>query len=894
MDKAISYRSEGEVKDAQGPQSVKGDYQKLLDLHGLAYQKINYHLYVSEIGWIQGWMLDISIVTYQLGEALKVIIPVLIKWEVPFRMVKNIGRARSVLNGELGLLELGKVITVFPHPDKLVAIAQELIEITQNFRGPVVLTDAHLGSAVYTRYGAGIGVELSLEDEARCRFIYDNNGNVIQEPYDIPFAIPPGIEWPYDEIGAFTTRKPQTTLQDKYRPMGILKNDAKGQVRKGLWLRKLYDIRWVVIKEGKFNMVCDSFGRDIADRLQWQFNLHKDLEGKFHLPKVYDFFQENGNTYLVMELIKGIAFEDITLDLFDNRIWHQLDVASRSKLLKCCLTILDTIQAMHDYGYIHRDVTPTNFLIDKDDNAWMIDLELAYSTKSQSPSPPFRLGTPGYISPEQFKTQTPTVEQDVYAIGALILSALSGLLPVGFATMDPVLLNQQCSFFIHDKELANKIASCFSMDPNLRPTIAELRQLLQKYTLDQPSSFANQGYEFCTAQQIKETIHSSLLSLTTPAMMNSQGLWFARAAQLDGFAYEQDESFSVNGGLYNGISGVIYTLAQATKAGFPVDNVQPWIEKCINYIRQNCNPEKNSTPTGLYNGTSGIALTLLHARECGIIDTNSITWPEIKRFALSASSADLSLAVGLSGQAMALLETFRCTGDPEIQAQLEAQVDRIISLQQRDGYWYCSGNKKSDLKLTGLLHGTAGVTCLLLAYLQLQGETFRLSEAINKALRWLVAQAKKEGENLIWPVAHKTKNYHASLEYGATGIVYCLLKAYDVLGNPRYRDMAVRTLRMNDPFLAGRDLTQAQGLIGLGEIYLEASRLLDDEEWYQRAGWIATYVTNYRYLQEDGSSFWMTDGTALATPGFMVGNCGITHFLMRYLHPRLLDHPLLF
>lgn len=883
-----------ETVPQRGKNGPLEDYRKSLEQHNLKYKLVDHYFYVGEVSWTQGWILDIAIITMQLSEALESILPLLIKWNAPFRLVNSIGKARSILNGHMGYLELGKVISIYPPPEILIALAKELIIYTQNYRGPRILTDAHLGAVVFTRYGASNRIERIDENGVSRNYIRDAEENLMEDPFDIPFKLRKGLTWPFHEIVNFHSFKHQTVLQDKYRPMAVLKNDAKGKVRKGLWLKKLYHLKWVIIKEGKQCMISDSFGRDISDRLHWQYEIHKDLEGKLQIPKVHDIFTENGDTYLVMEHIKGPSFENIISQTLQDRTWDQLSLHDRNKLLGHCVDILNIINRMHENAYIHRDITPNNFLIHKTKGAWMIDLELAYSVKLQKPAPPFRLGTPGYISPEQFRTKTPTNQQDVYAIGGLIISTLTGLLPGGFATNDLSILKDQLQFFINDTTLIEILVRCFHREPSSRPTILELVAALQQLKRNQSQVTGKEAHTFSSVDKVKNIIHRSLKSLSTPAMLNNDGLWFAKAAQLDGFLYEQDESLTVNGALHSGLSGVIFTFAQAQRAGFSTEGSKTRIENGISFIRQNYLWQRTNKPSGLFNGTAGIGLTLLNGLECELFTPDIAPWNEVKAYLTYKNTDELGLATGLAGQGMALIKAISITEDADYKKLLEQYIETILLAQQNDGSWFCTDNTNHIFqKYTGLGHGTAGIACFLLEFLRLFGSTSLMLNGIKKALSWLASQAKIRNHKVTWPISYKSKISIRCLEDGNTGIAYCFLKAYSILGSPHYLELAQMALRKNDFFEVGRDITQANGLVGLGEVYLEAAKILQNDEWRQRASWIASYVTHYFHIQEDGSSFWITDGTGLSTPGLMVGNSGVVHFLLRYVSPNLFAHPLL-
>lgn len=892
MEQSLSYQLSSTSKPERGNGGSVLDFGTWLLDRNVAFSVQDHHLVVGEITWTQGWMLDLAIITLQLKDALDLIVPVLTQEHIPFKIVRTIELARTVLNGEMGFSELGKVITVYPSAEKLLKVTRKIIEITIPFKGPRILTDAHLGGTVYTRYGACHAIEKTNNAGITAKYIYNPQGELIPEPMHIPFKLPDGIVWPFDDIKPYKEFQPQTTLLDKYRPMGVLKNDVKGWVRKGMWLKKLYYIKWVVIKEGKKGMSADSFGRDMSDRLQWQYEIHKDLEGKISLPVVHDLFEENGDTYLVMDLIRGISFEKIIVETLQGRLWHHLDSHSKENIIGYCIKILTIIGQMHSQGYIHRDITPNNFLIDKQGAVWLIDLELAYSTTKRKPIPAFRLGTPGYMSAEQIETLRPTVAQDIYSLGCLLISAITGLFPGGFATSNEDELRNQLQFFMPDEELVNLLSQCLSVNASKRSQVADLKTTLAKVdtrrTAPGVAGLFNGSDTF--RERLEKTIAKALRALSTQSMTNKEGLWFCKTTQMQGLSYSHQEAFSVSSGLYDGLSGVIYLLAQAHKAGFNVDHCFPSIEKSLFYIRNHA----TQLPIGYYHGRAGMATALTIARQNNLITDADISYKEINSWLTKISVAPNAPINTLTSLGMAILKVTTVTGDMELKGNLDQIIGYIVFKQLKDGSWCSDESEKSKIhKLTGLAGGVAGTVCLLLEYQHKFGDFPHLQKVTRKALAWLMAQAKSKNELIRWPASNKSKLFLSSLQDGATGIAYCFLKAFLFLGDPQYRDLASKTLRANNPHPVVRNISLANGLVGLGEIYLEAAKILGDNEWHHRAGWIAQLLTHYYRLQDDGSICWLTGGTSKSIPGLMLGNSGVIHFLLRYARPKLLDHVVL-
>jgi len=135
------------------------DFAEVLKQFGLKYKRTDYYLEVGEAPWIQGWILDISVVVSQLLSLQEVVIPFLAEQGISFKIARSARKATSILTGEFGPMLLGKVLSIYPPNEKSVLeLSKKLIEMTQGFKGPEILTDRRLGGVIYARYGAGKAV----------------------------------------------------------------------------------------------------------------------------------------------------------------------------------------------------------------------------------------------------------------------------------------------------------------------------------------------------------------------------------------------------------------------------------------------------------------------------------------------------------------------------------------------------------------------------------------------------------------------------------------------------------------------------------------------------------------------------------------------------------------
>jgi len=132
---------------------------------------------------------------------------------------------------------------------------------------------------------------------------------------------------------------------------------------------------------------------------------------------VFEAGQEQGDLYLVFEYVPGE-----NLQVFMARR-GALPPDEAAKLL---VGILEAVQAAHAEGVIHRDLKPTNILMDARGTPRVMDFGIARRTADALPTGSSLSGTPSYMAPEYINAREIGPANDVFAAGLILIELLSG------------------------------------------------------------------------------------------------------------------------------------------------------------------------------------------------------------------------------------------------------------------------------------------------------------------------------------------------------------------------------------------------------------------------------------------------------------------------------------
>jgi eukaryotic-like serine/threonine-protein kinase len=198
---------------------------------------------------------------------------------------------------------------------------------------------------------------------------------------------------------------------------------------------------------------------EFIHRFQTEAELVARLEHP-HIIPLYDYWHDTNGVYIVMRWLRGGSLQNA---LEQDGKWN---VARIRHLLD---QVCDALSVAHSVGIIHRDLKPDNILLDERGNAYLTDFGLAKNLFSgtsdvrpgqnlselleaqndffkQQPTSTLYItdseqlaGTPAYLSPEQIRFETLSVQSDIYSLGITLYEMLCGNHPF-IGTLGEVIL----------------------------------------------------------------------------------------------------------------------------------------------------------------------------------------------------------------------------------------------------------------------------------------------------------------------------------------------------------------------------------------------------------------------------------------------------------------------
>lgn len=180
---------------------------------------------------------------------------------------------------------------------------------------------------------------------------------------------------------------------------------------------RAYDLR--LKRTIALKLVAPELARD--ERFRARFARETELAMALEHPNVipiYDAGDVDGRLYLAMRLIDGPDLRGIM------RADGALPPARAHAI---CRQVAAALDAAHAKGLVHRDVKPSNVLVDADDHVYVADLGIG--RRLEEAGEDRSVGTPAYLAPEEIEGLPVDGRADVYSLGCLFFECVTGEAP---------------------------------------------------------------------------------------------------------------------------------------------------------------------------------------------------------------------------------------------------------------------------------------------------------------------------------------------------------------------------------------------------------------------------------------------------------------------------------
>jgi serine/threonine protein kinase len=251
--------------------------------------------------------------------------------------------------------------------------------------------------------------------------------------------------------------QPGSVLDDRYRVVDLI---ARGGMADVFRARDLTLNREVAVKAFRVG------GADVA-----RFHAETQLLARFDHPnlvRVFDAGSDDDQPYVVLELIPGPT------------LGHRLadGPLPEPEVRRLGIDLSQALAYVHGAGVVHRDVKPSNVLLETQRGAVLGDFGIALlldATRLTAAAE--TVGTVAYLAPEQVAGAEITGAVDVYALGLVLVESLTGTRPFGGTNQEMMAARLVRPPAIPPSLAApwpDLLAAMTSLEPAARPPVAEI------------------------------------------------------------------------------------------------------------------------------------------------------------------------------------------------------------------------------------------------------------------------------------------------------------------------------------------------------------------------------------------------------------------------------------
>ncbi|MEW2291273.1 class IV lanthionine synthetase LanL [Streptomyces sp. NPDC006743] len=807
-----------------------------------------------------GWKLHVSARPGDLGAVTGLVLPVLSRHVCHAKFARDPQTLRRLNSGVVSPAAVGKAITVYPLAGTVVEIARELVAVLRDREGPPVVSDRRVdpGAPVYYRYGPFTGDYRTGRSGRLESVMTGPDGRIFDGLATGRYRCPPWAEDPFAPGSGHGDEPSVPGLGGgRYTVTAGIRRSPRGNVYRAV---DRTSGRPVVIKQARAFVGEDESGTDARHRLRNERAVLTALDGVPGVPRALDYFAHQCDEYLVMS---SCGDRDLRREVLRDGPYRDDGTRPGRTLSALGSRLLRVLDAVHDRNVVVRDLKPDNVVLDASGPGHCHVIDFGISERDGT-GPGGE--SPGYSAPVLRATGPAAPADDLYALGATLFFAATG--------MDPVIVDADHGVN-RDRTLAclawalpgrahrrirSSITGLLSFDPAVRTAAADRLRTGTAGRARRParpridSGLLDEIIEHTTAFCVGEA-HA----IVDPV----------RAARLN-----VPTSIDV----YGGSSGLGLELLHHAH--------RPHVRSAVTALARWTAQQTRNLPPGFYTGRTGVELFLAEAgwdAGPGADARSGHPVPVLPDRAPDGGPPEADLIAGAAGIGIGRLLLARHalrSGDRRAadgHLAVAAGCDRMLASGTARLTPAGSDTAGSAALREGIAHGEVGVACFLLEHGRASGDRDAISRSARAAARLaavtpdLIAAAAEPGA---------TRRY-GSWCRGLAGIGTVLVRAAGLLDEPRYLGLAARTARACAALAPRMPLvTQCCGLAGAGELMVDIAEASGAEEFRYAAETVALLILS-RSGGTPSRPVFPDTGLTGPSAGWAGGSAGVLAFFRR-------------